>query len=293
MNILNLFKKSITGNSKRFYDSKVVQLFNQPKNVGSLDKSDPNVGTAIVGAPACFHGDTDVFTKDGIISLKELFNQTNGQKIFKVWSYNIEQDVFELKSAIVLFTGYKDMDKITFNGDSTVIVTRDHKFLSADTMSWKENSQLQNRPLVSYIYSDNKFYDKKFKIIHRKTYGPTASYTLQVEENNNYLVALSKSFGIVVKNCGDVMKLQIKVDDKGNIVDAKTRVFGCASAIASSSLSTELIIGKTLEEAQKLTNKDIATQLNLPPVKLHCSMLAEDSIKQAIEDVKRKQSKKD
>jgi Fe-S cluster assembly scaffold IscU len=84
--------------------------------------------------------------------------------------------------------------------------------------------------------------------------------------------------------CGDVMKLQIKVDDNGNITDAKFKTFGCGSAIASSSLATEWIKGKSTDDALKIKNTDIAKELCLPPVKLHCSMLAEDAIKAAIND---------
>ncbi|XP_058812337.1 iron-sulfur cluster assembly scaffold protein IscU [Topomyia yanbarensis] len=91
--------------------------------------------------------------------------------------------------------------------------------------------------------------------------------------------------------CGDVMKLQIRVDDDGKIIDAKFKTFGCGSAIASSSLATEWVKGKTLDEAKKLKNTDIAKELSLPPVKLHCSMLAEDAIKAALEDYKKKQDK--
>lgn len=86
--------------------------------------------------------------------------------------------------------------------------------------------------------------------------------------------------------CGDVMKLQIKVDENGKIIDAKFKTFGCGSAIASSSLATEWVKGKTVEEASKLKNTDIAKELCLPPVKLHCSMLAEDAIKAALSDYK-------
>lgn len=91
--------------------------------------------------------------------------------------------------------------------------------------------------------------------------------------------------------CGDVMKLQIKVDDDGNIIDAKFKTFGCGSAIASSSLATEWIKGKTMEQAGSIKNTHIAKELNLPPVKLHCSMLAEDAIKAALKDVKMKRDK--
>ena len=90
--------------------------------------------------------------------------------------------------------------------------------------------------------------------------------------------------------CGDVMKLQIKVDDDGKIIDTKFKTFGCGSAIASSSLATEWIKGKTLDEAINITNQDIASHLKLPPVKLHCSMLAEDAIKSAIKDFEKKNS---
>src|SRR5881296_410286 len=89
--------------------------------------------------------------------------------------------------------------------------------------------------------------------------------------------------------CGDVMKLQIKVQND-MIVDAKFKTFGCGSAIASSSLATEWLKGKTIEEAQKIKNTDIVEELNLPPVKIHCSVLAEDAIKAALEDYKKKAS---
>lgn len=90
--------------------------------------------------------------------------------------------------------------------------------------------------------------------------------------------------------CGDVMKLDIEVDEDGIIRNTKFKTFGCGSAIASSSVASEWIKGKTLDEAVKVTNKDIAAHLKLPPVKLHCSMLAEDAIQAAIADVKKKMS---
>lgn len=88
--------------------------------------------------------------------------------------------------------------------------------------------------------------------------------------------------------CGDVMRLQIKVNDSGVIEDARFKTFGCGSAIASSSLATEWIKGKKVDEAGQLTNSQIAEELNLPPVKIHCSVLAEDAIKSAIEDYRKK-----
>lgn len=89
--------------------------------------------------------------------------------------------------------------------------------------------------------------------------------------------------------CGDVMKLQIRVNDAGIIEDVRFKTFGCGSAIASSSLATEWIKGRSLEEATTVKNTDIAKELCLPPVKLHCSMLAEDAIKSAVKDFQRKQ----
>ena len=90
--------------------------------------------------------------------------------------------------------------------------------------------------------------------------------------------------------CGDVMKLQIKVDESGIIEDAKFKTFGCGSAIASSSLVTEWVKGKTVDEAVTISNGDIAEELSLPPVKIHCSVLAEDAIKAAIADFREKQN---
>lgn len=89
--------------------------------------------------------------------------------------------------------------------------------------------------------------------------------------------------------CGDVLKLQIKVNEEGTITDAKFKAFGCGSAIASSSLVSEWVKGKKLEEAMEIKNTEIAKHLSLPPVKLHCSLLAEDAIKAAVNDYKQKQ----
>lgn len=92
--------------------------------------------------------------------------------------------------------------------------------------------------------------------------------------------------------CGDVMLLQIQVNDEGVIEDAKFKTYGCGSAIASSSLLTEWVKGRTLEEASQIRNTELAEELALPPVKIHCSVLAEDAIKAAIKDIKQKRSVK-
>lgn len=91
--------------------------------------------------------------------------------------------------------------------------------------------------------------------------------------------------------CGDVMRLQIKISDEGIIQDAKFKTFGCGSAIASSSFATEMIKGMSVDDALQIKNTTIVSELNLPPVKIHCSVLAEDAIKAALEDYKKKQDK--
>ena len=97
--------------------------------------------------------------------------------------------------------------------------------------------------------------------------------------------------GIVgAPECGDVMKLQLKINNNGVIEEARFKTFGCGSAIASSSLATEWVKGKTVEDALKIKNTEIAKELNLPPVKLHCSVLAEDAIKGAITDYQKKKT---
>ena len=99
--------------------------------------------------------------------------------------------------------------------------------------------------------------------------------------------------GIVgAPECGDVMQLQIKVNDEGRIEDAKFKCFGCGSAIASSSLATEWIKGRTVDEALQIRNSQIVDELSLPPVKIHCSVLAEDSIRTAIADYQKKNDRK-
>ena len=110
--------------------------------------------------------------------------------------------------------------------------------------------------------------------------------------NIGSLDSRSKSVGtglVGAPECGDVMKLQIEVDGDNKIIDAKFKTFGCGSAIASSSLATEWVKGKTIDEASMIQNTEIVKELSLPPVKIHCSVLAEDAIKSAIKDYQSKQ----
>jgi nitrogen fixation NifU-like protein len=124
---------------------------------------------------------------------------------------------------------------------------------------------------------------------------PYSDKVLEHYENPRNVGSFDKSdpnvgTGIVgAPECGDVMKLQLKINEQGVIEDAKFKTFGCGSAIASSSLATEMVKGKTLEEALQIKNTEIVQELALPPVKIHCSVLAEDAIKAAILDYQSKQ----
>jgi nitrogen fixation NifU-like protein len=493
------------------YSEKVLDHAENPRNVGTLDKSDPNVGTGLVGAPACFSGDTSIATADGtnIMTLKDMYES---QRLIAVWSFNISSKIFEVKWAKAIFSGEKNVDLVSLDDNSTMIVTPDHKFLTRPNYEYIDNDKItqatsiksfkrsiskrgywrirdsqendqyrsiykfhmgisslegcnihhvdenkindllsnlecltisehrqhhdetiktakywniHNTILISSdeiaaalncsydraeaadklnIYADDLYalmkhfgidtkrgktpdelreiisirmkennpyqqftqklsfakhdgqtngrwinisnevllkvgrdiYDQygkltndlwlecaktnnypqnlsarfgsfsdfkqlvveyNHKIINRENKGVIPTYTLQVENNNNYVVItkMTKNIhsGIVVKNCGDVMRLQIKVDPNTNlIIDAKFKTFGCGSAIAASSLATEWIKGKTVEEAEALQNSAIVEELSLPPVKIHCSVLAEDAIKMAIADYRVKKQEK-
>ena len=126
-------------------------------------------------------------------------------------------------------------------------------------------------------------------------YGETALHHYENPRNVGKLDVSDDSVGtgmVGAPACGDVMRLQIRVNDDGVIEDAKFKTYGCGSAIASSSLLTEWVKGKTLVQAQEIKNTDIAEELALPPVKIHCSVLAEDAIKAAIDDLKSKAENK-
>jgi nitrogen fixation NifU-like protein len=138
-------------------------------------------------------------------------------------------------------------------------------------------------------------FSRKFKETKKMAY---SDKLLDHYENPRNVGSLNKDDGDIgtglvgAPACGDVMKLQIKVDESGIIEDAKFKTFGCGSAIASSSLVTEWVKGKTVDEASEIKNTQIAQELALPPVKIHCSILAEDAIKAAISDYKSKKSLK-
>ena len=140
------------------------------------------------------------------------------------------------------------------------------------------NSRIHNRLINNYFYMA---YSKKL-LDHYENPQNVGSFGKDESGIGTGLVGAPA--------CGDVMKLQIKVSDEGVITDAKFKTFGCGSAIASSSLATEWIKGQKIDEAAKITNKEIAQELSLPPVKIHCSVLAEEAIKAAIEDYKNKKS---
>tara|TARA_B110000967_G_scaffold206847_1_gene254605 strand:+ start:3383 stop:4279 length:897 start_codon:yes stop_codon:yes gene_type:complete len=277
----------------RVYHKKVIDHYENPRNVGSFDKKDKNVGTGLVGAPACIHENTLIAVADGrrSVSVKKLYVEN---KIIPVWSYNNKNNIYEIKNARVIKNDLKKtMKKIFFDDDSFLLCTSDHKLLLKNN-NYVEVENITNTesivPWNEFIEKCND-YNHKIKRIEDLE-GEFDCYDLQVEENNNFAVITKETNniqnGIIIKNCGDVMKLQIKVDDDGTIIDTKFKTFGCGSAIASSSLATEWIKGKTLDEAINLTNKDIAAHLKLPPVKLHCAALTENAVKLAVKDLQNK-----
>jgi nitrogen fixation NifU-like protein len=312
------------------YSEKVIDHYNNPRNVGSLDKTSSDVGTGLVGAPECFIGSTLIATADGsnCKSLEEIY--LSGKPI-PVWSFNISKKIFEIKLAQAVYSGEKQVDKIILDDYSSLTGTPDHEFLTRPFYQYIANNNIDQesiRPFKRYVNKrgywrvrDSKNYDQyreifKFyykilslaglnihyidennefhKIKNRVPAGVFPTFTLQVEENNNYVVLtkITKNThsGVVVKNCGDVMKLQIKVNKETNVIeDAKFKTFGCGSAIASSSLATEWVKGRTIDEALSIQNMEIVKELALPPVKIHCSVLAEDAIRAAVADWKKKQ----
>ena len=285
---------------KRSYHKNIIDHYENPRNVGKLDKNKKNVGTGLVGAPACIHEDTMLAVADGrrSVSVKKLYLEN---KIIQVWSYNKKDDIYEIKNARIIKNNFKKpMKKIILDDNSFIICTYDHKFLLKNHTYLEVKNINNSQSLVPFKRMTTKRgywkirkskYNHKIKKIEHLE-GEFDCYDLQVEENNNFAVITKETKnihnGIIIKNCGDVMKVQIEVDDDGKIVDSKFKTFGCGSAIASSSLATEWVKGKNIDDASKITNKEIAHHLNLPPVKLHCSALSEDAIKAAIKDYKTK-----
>ena len=194
------------------YSNKVIDHYENPRNVGSFDKSDDSVGTGMVGAPAC-------------------------------------GDVMKLQ--------------IKVNPDTGVI----------------EDARFKTYGCGSAIASSS--------LVTEWVKGKTLDQAAALKNSEDVGTGL-----VGAPACGDVMKLQIKVGADGLIEDAKFKTFGCGSAIASSSLATEWVKGKTLDEAMTIKNTQIVEELNLPPVKIHCSVLAEDAIKAAIADYKAKTGRK-
>ncbi len=282
-------------NYSSVHGEKLMERFKSINSTRSFDKNDKNVGTGIVGAPACFHGDTKIMTKSGLVKLSEFTGPT------EVLSFNQSKGEFEYKLAIPVKTAPRHMDTVYFDENTRdsgkVVCTRDHKFLIRETRVYLENSEITSDmtivPFKQKVATDSELCHKghtKYghKITRRESFGESYCYTLQVEENNNYVVVISETpemfRGIVVKNCGDVLKIQIKVDDNGKIVDSCFKTFGCVSAISSSSLGSEIVLGKTLQEAMNVKNTEIATALALEPIKNHCSLLTEQGIKESVKD---------
>ena len=210
------------------YSEKVIDHYENPKNVGTLDKSKSNVGTGLVGAPEC--GD--------VMRLQ-----------------------IEVIDNIIVDAKFK-----TFGCGSAIAS-------SSVATEWLKGKTIEDALTIDMAYSD--------KVLDHYS-NPQNVGTLDKSK-------LNVGTGLVgAPECGDVMRLQIEVVDN-IITDAKFKTFGCGSAIASSSVATEWLKGKSIDEALTIDNMDLVEELNLPPVKIHCSVLAEDAIKSAINDYRKKQ----
>lgn len=289
------------------YSKAVIDHYENPRNVGKFEDIDDTIGTGMVGAPACFVGNTLIATPTFVagVTLKQMYDE---DMLIPVVSFNTEKNTFEPKLARCVKTGTKPVIRLYMSQGyrphltkvNPVGCTIDHLFLVQSKFEYAECGTLVDIPLVSYLYyKDGPRTSNEINFITKidsvdELNDVEDVYCLQVEENNNFVVLTSGPTsmhvhsGFVVKNCGDVMKLQIKVSDDGIIQEALFKTYGCGSAIASSSLLTEWVRGKTLEEAGQIKNSAIAEELCLPPVKIHCSVLAEDAIKAAIKDYKDK-----
>ena len=277
------------------YSKAVLDHYDNPRNVGSLDKTKDNVGTGLVGAPECFYGDTLFMTPlRHYISFRDAFEMG---RLINALSYNIEENKFEIKTAKVIPTGTKELHCIQVDARA-IWVTEDHEFLTHD--GYVKMKDIDEHTFIKGVHVNNtvdhdEYHSGNKLLTRRLDVDPVLDegYTLQVEGNNNYIVATDFEHdhhtGIIAKNCGDVMKLQIEVDENDKIIDAKFKTFGCGSALAASSLATEWVKDKYVDEALEIKNTQIVDILSLPPVKIHCSVLAEDAIKAAIADYRKKQ----
>jgi nitrogen fixation NifU-like protein len=281
------------------YSKKVLDHYENPRNVGSFNKEDANVGTGMVGAPACLHGDTLVALADGrrCLSIRELAQIGDDVPVY-TWGANGYQIENGYKPRLTRKSAH--CIKIIFDDGSFVVGTDDHELYRYTGNERKKHFAV---PFSALKVGDsvrpfsrglNKIaiLTSNPKILSIEDYGYSDVYCLTTEYNGCFAVVTSPSdsldSGVLVSNCGDVMRLQIKVNSDGVIEDAVFKTYGCGSAIASSSLVTEWVKGKTLEQAGQITNNEIVTELELPPVKIHCSVLAEDAIKAAITDYKNK-----
>jgi nitrogen fixation NifU-like protein len=283
------------------YSKKVIDHFENPRNVGTLDKDNSNVGTGLVGSPACLVGDTLVAVprnKD-VISIKQL---SELKKNTSVYSYSDDDGVVISNGYLPRLTKESaECVKLILDNGSFLECTTDHLIRTRSDIAnrWVKAADSKNIRLMPFTRSFEKgmlkqeIFSSSPKVIEVIPAGRRDVYCLTVEPLSNFSIITkvsdSEHKGIFVHNCGDVMRLQIKVNDDGIIEDAKYKTFGCGSAIASSSLVTEWLKGKTLQEAESIKNIDIVDELNLPPVKIHCSVLAEDAIKSAINNYKNKQ----
>jgi len=284
------------------YSEKLLEHYENPKNVGVLDKDDDSVGTGLVGAPACLHPDTLVAVADGrqYVSIKQLAEEG---KDVPIYAYHPDNGIIIAWGRNPRLTRQNSkLVRTILDDESSFLSTPDHLIHTRNRKNniWICAKDLKtNQSLMPFTYHPENleaFEGAERKVLSVEPAETTDVYCLSVDNLANFAIITNVNSthhtGIIVHNCGDVMRLQIKVSDDGIIEDARFKTFGCGSAIASSSLITEWVKGKDVQFAEKIKNQQIVEELSLPPVKVHCSVLAEDAIKSAVADWRMKQEAK-
>ncbi|CAE7234751.1 ISU1 [Symbiodinium microadriaticum] len=302
-----LFAPRFAVAARRGYHEVVHDHFNNPRNVGSLDKEDKSVGSALVGKASC--GDVIKLQvkvgEDGTIQdakfktfgcgsaiasssyATEMIigqNITEASKItnsdisshLKLPPVKIHCSVLAEEAIQAAIADYKTKNSSEASALCLIAIWTVAQWqMQVLVCGWRFRALLTRLTLA--VRSPEIM---SLSILSRRAAAPLFAPRFAVAARRGYHEA----------SCGDVIKLQVKVGEDGTIQDAKFKTFGCGSAIASSSYATEMIIGQNITEASKITNSDISSHLKLPPVKIHCSVLAEEAIQAAIADYKTKNS---
>lgn len=282
------------------YSEKVMEHFRNPRNVGEIPDAD---GIGNVGNPVCVARGTLVRCNSELSPIEELIEKKT-RVLSHDGKYHRVKRIFKRRYKGRVF-------KIFISDSENICLTPEHHILSVrpprlknrgeGLYDWFMPEELRkgdfllfpipkDRPKISCDKNIRRwkknFYYLKIKKICVDDYDGDV-YDLEVEDMHSYVTKYA-----TLHNCGDIMRLYIKVDENEIITDAKFKTFGCGAAISTSSMVTELVKGKTVQEALKISNRAVAEALGgLPPIKMHCSMLAEEALKSAIEDYIAKKSR--